>query len=51
MLLLQFQPFDQELIDILGLLEAQVRAQVLHQFDDAMFAKVVLSTFLEGVGG
>lgn len=33
-----FEPFDQELVDVLRLLVAEVRAEVLHKLNDAMLA-------------
>lgn len=49
MFLLEFQSLDQELVDVLRLLVAEVGAEVLHQFDDAVFAEVFVGGVLEGI--
>lgn len=50
LLLLQLEPLDQKLFDVLGLLEAEVAAQVLHQLDDAVLSEVLVSLLFEYVG-
>jgi hypothetical protein len=42
LLLFGFEPFDEELIDVLRLLIAEVRAEILHEFDDAMLSQVLV---------
>jgi hypothetical protein len=44
--LFEFKPFDEELVDILGLFVADVRAEVFKEFDDSMFSEVLVSLVL-----
>lgn len=49
MFLLEFQSFDKELIDVLRLFVAEVRAEVFHEFDDAVLAEIFICGVLESV--
>lgn len=51
MFLFEFEPFDKEGIDILGLFVAQVRAKIFHEFDEAMLPQILVCAKLESVLG
>jgi hypothetical protein len=47
--LFDFEAFDEELVDVLGLFVAEVGAEVLHEFDDAVLAQVLVRPLLQRV--
>lgn len=49
LLLLELQSLHQKLVDVLGLLVAEVGTEVLHEFDDTMLAKILVCGLLQGV--
>ena len=49
--LLDFKSFHKKLVDVLRLLIAQVRTQILHKFDDAMLPEVLVGLGFKGVIG
>ena len=49
--LLDFKSFHKKLVDVLRLFVAQVRAQILHKFDDAMLPEVLVGLGFKGVIG
>ncbi len=47
--LFEFKSFDEELVDVLGLFIAEVRAEVFEEFDDSMFSEVLIGLVFERV--
>jgi hypothetical protein len=48
--LFELEALDEELFDVLGLFEADVRAEVLHELDDAVAPQVLVGFLFEDVG-
>lgn len=49
MLLLEFQSLDQEFVDVLGLLVSEIGTEVLDEFDDPVFAQILVCAEFESV--
>jgi len=49
--LLDLESFHKKFVDVLRLFIAQIRAQILHQLDDAMLPKVLISLAFKCVIG
>ena len=43
LLLLDLEPLEQELVDVLRLLVGEIGAEILHEFDDTVLPEVLVS--------